>query len=125
MSGTRFFYPDVTVICGPPETLEEERDVAVNPTVLIEVLSQSTEAYDRGPKFLAYQALSTLQDYLLVSQGSAQVEHYQRHPEGSGCTPSMRVWMRASSFPLSGLACGCETSTAKTRSSSIWKRTLR
>ena len=81
-AGTRFFYPDVSVICGPPQILADEVDIATNPTVLIEVLSDTTAAFDRGRKFLAYQALSSLREYLLVSQDEPVIEHYlrQAHP---------------------------------------------
>ncbi len=73
-----YTYPDVVVVCGQPEFEDHERDTLLNPTVLIEVLSPSTEAYDRGAKFEAYRSLPSLADYLLVAQDRAAVEHYTR-----------------------------------------------
>ena len=81
--GNRFFYPDVSVICGEIAYDNEKQDVVSNPTVIIEVLSDSTMAYDRGPKFLAYQQIPTLQDYLLVHQDQPLIEHYRRSPPSS------------------------------------------
>jgi len=78
--GNRFYYPDVSVICGPTEFASDEKDVVLNPSLLIEVLSPSTMANDRGAKFLSYQQIPSLQDYLLVHQEVALVEHYRRHP---------------------------------------------
>jgi len=78
-----FSYPDIVVICGEPQYHDEHRDVILNPTVIIEVLSESTEAFDRGEKFLRYQTWNpTLTDYLLVSQTSPIIEHYVRQADG-------------------------------------------
>lgn len=74
-----FSYPDLLVVCGEPQYLDERRDVVLNPSVIIEVLSDSTEAYDRGEKFRRYRTtLPTLTDYLLVSQDRPVVDHYRR-----------------------------------------------
>lgn len=81
--GNRYFYPDVSVICGEVAVDDDKEDVVTNPTILIEVLSDSTMAYDRGPKFLSYQQIPSLQDYLLVHQDQAVVEHYHRSPPNS------------------------------------------
>jgi len=91
--GTRglFSYPDVVVICGEPDYHDAHRDIVLNPAAIIEVLSPSTEAYDRGDKWLAYQTWNpTLRGYLLVSQQAPQVEHYQRRDDGGGWT--YRLW---------------------------------
>jgi Uma2 family endonuclease len=74
-------YPDVSVICGPPRFFGNERDTVVNPTVLVEVLSDSTEAYDRGTKFLHCQQIPTLREYLLVSQKEPRVEQFIRQED--------------------------------------------
>jgi len=74
----RFFYPDVSVVCGETEFADDKRDVILNPIIVVEVLSESTAAYDRGKKFLAYQQIDSLQEYLLVSQDEVLVEHYVR-----------------------------------------------
>jgi Uma2 family endonuclease len=79
-----FGYPDVVVVCGEPQFHDERRDVLVNPTIIFEVLSPSTEAYDRGEKFLRYRTqIATLEEYLLISQHKPLVEHYVRQPDGS------------------------------------------
>jgi Uma2 family endonuclease len=79
-----FSYPDVVVICGEPQFYDERRDILTNPTVVFEVLSPSTEAYDRGEKFLRYRTqVEALREYVLVSQHRPLVEHYVRQPDGS------------------------------------------
>ena len=78
----KFFYPDVTVICDGPKFHDERRDVILNPLLVIEVLSKSTEAFDRGAKFLAYQTIESLQEYLLVAQTSPTVEQFVRNGDG-------------------------------------------
>jgi Uma2 family endonuclease len=78
-----FSYPDIVVICGEPRYHDQSRDVVLNPSVIVEVLSRSTEAFDRGQKFLRYQNWNpTLTDYLLVSQFDPIVEQYVRTPDG-------------------------------------------
>ena len=77
-------YPDLVVICGEPEYHDEFRDVILNPQVIVEVLSESTEQFDRGEKFHRYQLWNpTLTDYILVSQDKPLVEHYIRQADGS------------------------------------------
>lgn len=79
-----FSYPDLVVICGEPEYLDEHQDVIINPAVIIEVLSESTEVFDRGEKFLRYQVWNpTLVDYLLISQNKPLVEHFVRQSNGA------------------------------------------
>jgi Uma2 family endonuclease len=79
-----FSYPDVVVLCGEPRFYDERRDILTNPTVVFEVLSPSTEAYDRGEKFLRYRTqIESLREYVLVSQHRPLVEHYVRQPDGS------------------------------------------
>ena len=77
-----YTYPDVVVVCGEPRFEDAQVDTLLNPTVIIEVLSDSTEAYDRGGKFAHYRALESLNDYLLVAQDQPRIEHYQRQPDG-------------------------------------------
>jgi Uma2 family endonuclease len=79
-----FSYPDVLVVCGEPEYHDALKDVLLNPKVIVEVLSESTEAFDRGEKFTRLQTWNpSLTDYLLVSQDRAQVEHFTRQPDGT------------------------------------------
>jgi Uma2 family endonuclease len=73
-----YAYPDLAVVCGEPRFLDEQFDTLLNPNVLIEVLSPSTEAYDRGEKFARYKTLDSLQEYVLVAQDRAHVERYAR-----------------------------------------------
>jgi Uma2 family endonuclease len=77
----RYVYPDVSVACAGIET--EANDVLMNPTMLVEVLSASTEQYDRGLNWESYQRIVSLADYVLVSQAEPRIEHYQRAPDGS------------------------------------------
>lgn len=79
-----YTYPDIVAVCDKPHFEDERVDTLLNPAVIIEVLSPSTEAYDRGDKFAHYRRLDSLADYVLVSQSMARVEHYVRHSEGSG-----------------------------------------
>jgi Uma2 family endonuclease len=78
-----FSYPDIVVICDTPQYHDDYRDVVINPRLIIEVLSASTEAFDRGEKFRRYHLWNpTLTDYVLVSQAQPTVEHYVRQPDG-------------------------------------------
>ena len=74
----KFLYPDVMVVCGEMERSTKEKNAVVNPSVIIEVLSNSTEAYDRGDKFFAYRQIATLREYILIHQYKAQIEIYTR-----------------------------------------------
>ncbi len=79
-----FSYPDLVVICGSPQYHDEVTDMILNPAVIAEVLSESTEKFDRGEKFERYRLWNpTLTDYLLVSQDKPLVEHYTRQTDGS------------------------------------------
>jgi len=73
-----YTYPDVVVVCGQPRFDDAQMDVLLSPTVIAEVLSPSTEAYDRGSKFAHYRFLDSLQEYVLIAQDRMQVDHYAR-----------------------------------------------
>lgn len=73
-----YMYPDVIVLCGEPELEDDQLDTLHNPTVLIEVLSPSTERYDRGEKFRRYRKIETLREYILVAQERAHIEQFTR-----------------------------------------------
>jgi Uma2 family endonuclease len=77
-----YFYPDLVVVCGAPQLLGVDDDVILNPKVVIEVLSPSTESYDRGKKFQAYARHESLAEYVLVAQDHVQGDHYVRQPNG-------------------------------------------
>ena len=79
--GMSYFYPDVSVVCDTPRFEDDVLDILLNPIVVVEVLSQSTEAYDKGEKFRRYQLLESLQEYILISQERVEVERYQRQVE--------------------------------------------
>ncbi len=76
-----YVYPDVVVACENPKFEDKELDTLLNPRVLCEVLSNSTERYDRGTKWRHYQSLPSLRDYLLVSSSAAFVERFTRTNE--------------------------------------------
>ena len=79
-----YTYPDCMVVCSPVEKANEQGVEAVlNPRVIFEVLSKSTEAYDRGVKFHQYQTIPSLQEYLLVSQTERLIERFVRQPDGT------------------------------------------
>lgn len=77
-----YTYPDVVVVCGAPEFHPKDRMTLLNPRMLVEVLSPSTEAYDRGAKFRHYAYIDSLMDYVMVSQETKRVEHYRRLDTG-------------------------------------------
>src|SRR5207253_8803753 len=81
--GKSYAYPDVSVFCGKPQFDDDKRDVLVNPKVVFEVLSDSTEQFDRGLKFSKYRALESMTDYVLVSSSEPIVEHFHREAEGA------------------------------------------
>ncbi len=76
-----YTYPDIVAVCG--EVVFEDKEIAtlINPMVIVEVLSESTEAYDRGEKFAHYRRLETLREYVLVAQDKIRIEHFRREGE--------------------------------------------
>ena len=99
----KFFYPDVSVVCGELQFHDERRDIILNPLLVIEVLSKSTEAFDRGDKFLAYQTLDSLKEYVLVAQEKPVVEQFVRQADGKWTYTS--VAGLESSLSLSSVEC--------------------
>ena len=89
-----YHYPDIVVVCGKPEFEDGHWDTLLNPTVLIEILSSSTEAYDRGGKFAAYRKIQSLHEYLLVSQEEPFIERYVRQGD---------AWVLTETAGLDGL----------------------
>jgi len=77
----RYAYPDLVVVCGDPALAPDRTDLLYNPAVVFEVLSPSTEGYDRGEKFARYRQLDSLREYLLVAQDRPHVEHYVREDD--------------------------------------------
>jgi Uma2 family endonuclease len=82
-AGGLYTYPDVTVVCSAPQYTGRRSDTLTNPTLLFEVLSESTEAYDRGEKFALYRGIEALQEYVLVAQDRPRVERFLRRPDGT------------------------------------------
>jgi len=76
-----YTYPDVTVVCGAAQFEDTQQDTLLNPTLIVEVLSDSTEAYDRGGKFAHYRKLPSLLEYVLIAQTKPHIEHYIRQPD--------------------------------------------
>ena len=73
--------PDVVVVCGQPQFADEQKDTLRNPTLIVEVLSESTKDYDRGEKFEHYRTLPSLSEYVLIAQDKYHVEHFLRQPD--------------------------------------------
>lgn len=76
-------YPDVSVVCGELQVVPDDANTALNPTLLVEVLSPSTEAYDRGAKFGHYRRIPSLREYVLVSQEEPRVERFLLNDDGT------------------------------------------
>jgi Uma2 family endonuclease len=98
-----YTYPDVTVVRGDPRFEDDALDTLLNPTVIVEVLSESTEGYDRGKKFRNYRSIATFREYVLVAQDTVCVERYTRGDDG--------VWSLHESGPGERLvlaSIGCE-----------------
>jgi Uma2 family endonuclease len=76
-----YTYPDVTVVCGEAQFEDNQQDTLLNPTLIVEVLSESTEAYDRGGKFAHYRKLASLMEYVLITQTKPHIEHYVRQSD--------------------------------------------
>ncbi len=75
-------YPDLTIVCGKLETSPDDPNAVTNPTLIVEVLSDATEAYDRGEKFGHYRRLDSLREYVLVSQRSKRIEVWRKNDRG-------------------------------------------
>jgi Uma2 family endonuclease len=99
---TRFYYPDVTIVCGPPVFADDEKDVLLNPLIVFEVLSETTAGFDRGRKFHSYQTIESLQEFVLVAQDRYLVEHYRRDGERWVYTPAKG---RDARLPLPAVNC--------------------
>jgi Uma2 family endonuclease len=106
-------YPDASVVCGEIELTMDQPRAAVNPAVLVEVLSDSTRNYDHGEKWQHYKTIESLTDYLLVWQDRPCVEHYERQSRNAwtytvleGLDQSVRLHHLSIEIPLSGLYVG-------------------
>jgi Uma2 family endonuclease len=77
-----YTYPDISALCDAPRFEDDHLDVLLNPSIIIEVLSPSTEAYDRGAKFDHYRSIESLQTYVLIAQDRAHIEQFRRQDSG-------------------------------------------
>lgn len=77
-----YSYPDIVIVCGKPQFSDLYKDTVMNPIVIVEVLSKSTEGYDRGDKFLLYRQLESLKEYVLVDSKKIHAEVYRKNEEG-------------------------------------------
>ena len=101
-TGPRTHYPDASVICGKPESDPELPNTALNPSVIFEVLSESTEGYDRGLKFYYYRQIKSLTDYVLVSPDDELTEHYALQSDGRWV---LSVLPKFGTLQLAGIEC--------------------
>jgi Uma2 family endonuclease len=79
----RYTYPDVVVVCGQPQFLDDQLDTLLNPDLIVEVLSESTRNYDRGDKFQQYRGIPSFREYVLVDQAKVHVERHTKQPDGT------------------------------------------
>lgn len=101
----RYVYPDGSVVCGPPEFVDDTRDTLLNPRLIIEVLSDSSEAYDRGDKFAGYRSIASFQEYVIASQKEPRIEVFTRQPDGSWM---LRVHGPGERAALASVGCAIE-----------------
>ncbi|MEM7587059.1 MAG: Uma2 family endonuclease [Acidobacteriota bacterium] len=80
--GEHYLYPDVTVVCGEPRFTDRHTDTLTNPRLIVEVLSKSTQNFDRGEEFMLYRSLPSFAEYLLIAQDRYHVEHFARQSDG-------------------------------------------
>jgi Uma2 family endonuclease len=109
-SGKLYTYPDVVVVCGEPKFLDNRTDTIMNPVLIIEVLSQSTEAYDRGAKATQYRRMESLQELVFVAQIEPRIEIYRKRSENewvlsesAGLESTCRFESIDCELPLSGI----------------------
>src|SRR5438309_3631674 len=105
----QYAYPDVTVVCGEEQFEDEEADVLLNPTLIVEVLSPTTEAWDRGGKFEQYRQRDSLQEYVLIAQDRPHVERFARQPDGQWLLTERNGLEATLSLP----SVGCELSLSE------------
>jgi Uma2 family endonuclease len=89
-----YTYPDASVVCGRPEFEDDKLDTLLNPLILVEVLSESTEDYDRGTKFTNYRTITSFRDYVLISTDKVLVEYYTRREDDSWILRDFRAGER-------------------------------
>ena len=117
----RITYADVAVVCGPLARAPHDRDAVTNPVVLVEVLSDNTEAEDRGGKFADYGTLASLREYVLVDQHEPGIEVFHRNQEGNwmlvrhGARDSVRLTSVGAEFTVQEIYAGIELEPRRSR----------
>lgn len=101
----RYVYPDGSIACGRLEFKDDSRDTLLNPRVVLEVLSDSTEAYDRGDKFAGYRTIPSVAEYVIASQTQPRIEVFTRQPDESW---TLRIFGRGEKVQLGSLGCAIE-----------------
>ncbi len=101
----RYVYPDASVFCGRPEFVDQTRDTLLNPRLIVEVLSDSTEAYDRGDKFAGYRSIASFQECVLASQKQPRIEVFSLQTDGSW---TLRIYGPGEKAALTSIECVIE-----------------
>jgi len=99
-----YTYPDSSVVCDQPQYQDDRKDVLLNPLLVVEVLSPTTEAYDRGQKFRHYQTCPSLREYVLIAQDRSAVDHYLRQPSGQWLLTTFESLDATMPLPTLGVA---------------------
>lgn len=100
-----FTYPDAVIVCGKPELLDNKLDTLLNPTIIVEILSKSTQSYDRGDKFMLYRAIASLKEYILIDSETIGIEQFSKQENGTWTLEEMKdisdvLHMRSINFSL-------------------------
>ena len=98
-----YTYPDVTVVCGEAQLEDQHFDTLLNPTLIVEVLSKTTAAYDQGEKFEQYRKLASLQEYLLIAQDKYHLTRYSRQPDSQWLL--LETYSEADTVTLRSIEC--------------------
>lgn len=98
-----YTYPDIVVVCGQAQFADEQKDTLLNPTLIVEVLSESTKDYDRGEKFEQYRSLASFDEYVLIAQERHHVEHFVRQPDNRWLLAETN--RREDALQLSSISC--------------------
>jgi Uma2 family endonuclease len=104
-SKRRFMYPDCSVVCASPMLDDTYRDTLLNPLLLVEVLSESSEAYDRGDKFAQYRTIPSFEEYVVASQTEPRIEVFTRQADGSWV---LRIYGSGERAVLSSIGCSLD-----------------
>jgi Uma2 family endonuclease len=94
-----YTYPDVVGLCGEAIFDDEQQDTLLNPNIIIEVLSKSTEGYDRGEKFAHYRKIKSVKEYVLISQDKSRLEHYMRQRDNQWLMSEVTQWEEMVDLP--------------------------